>query len=155
MAEYYQAVSRLDQGVGMLLEELCTAGQEEQTLVIYISDNGIPFPGAKATLYEPGVRLPMIVRSPRLKRRGLVNATLAHFVDLLPTCLDWAGAPPPDYPLYGPVHGRSLLPILDQENPDGWDEVFLSHTFHEVINYYPGRGIRTRRRLADYLGVPA
>ena len=149
MAEYYQAVSRLDQGVGMLLEELRTAGQEEQTLVIYISDNGIPFPGAKATLYEPGVRLPMIVRSPRLKRRGLVNTALAHFVDLLPTCLDWAGAPPPDYPLhgplYGPVHGRSLLPILDQENPDGWDEVFLSHTFHEVINYYPGRGIRTRR----------
>lgn len=140
IAEYYQAISRLDQGVGMLLEELRKSGQEEETLVIYISDNGMPFPGAKASLYDPGVRLPMIVRTPHLKRRGLVNSAMVSWVDLVPTCLDWAGAPPPSYAL----HGRSVLPILEQETPAGWDEVFLSHTFHEVINYYPGRGIRTR-----------
>ncbi len=141
LAEYHQAVSRLDQAVGMLLEELRKSGQESETLTIYISDNGIPFPGAKATLYDPGVHLPMIVRSPELKRRGLVNHAMVSWTDLAPTCLDWAGAPGPNYPL----HGRSVLPILEQETPAGWDEVFLSHTFHEVINYYPGRGIRTRR----------
>jgi N-sulfoglucosamine sulfohydrolase len=41
-------------------------------------------------------------------------------------------------------HGRSLLPILEQETPAGRDEFFFSHTFHEINNYYPMRGIRTR-----------
>ncbi len=149
ISEYLQAVNRLDQGVGMLLEELRKSGQEQETLVIYVSDNGMPFPGAKATLYEPGIHLPMIVRRPGMERRGLVNNAMVSWVDLVPTCLDWAGAAAtgsvrsglPDYPL----HGRSLLPVIEQENPGGWDQVFLSHTFHEVINYYPTRGIRTRR----------
>ena len=50
--------------------------------------------------------------------RQVSETALAHFVDLALTCLDWAGTPPPDYPL----HGRSLLPILNQDSPAGWDE---------------------------------
>lgn len=141
LAEYYQAISRLDQGVGMLLDELRKSGQYEETLIVYLSDNGMPFPGAKASVYEAGMRLPLIVRSPELKRRGSVNNAMVNWTDLAPTCLEWAGVRGPDYPL----HGRSFLPVLEQENPAGWDEVFFSHTFHEVINYYPARGVRTRR----------
>ncbi len=74
-------------------------------------------------------------------RRRLVNNAMVSFVDLAPTVLDWAGAKGPDYPL----HGRSILPLLEQENPAGRDEVFFSHTFHEITMYYPMRGIRTRR----------
>ncbi len=141
LAEYYEAVNRLDQGVGHFMSVLKKAGQLDNTLVIFLSDNGMPFPNAKTTVYDSGSRLPLIVRNPRQSKRGLVNKAMISWVDILPTCVDWAGAKLPDYP----VHGRSFLNILDQENPTGWDQVFFSHTFHEVTMYYPMRGMRNRR----------
>ncbi len=155
LAEYYQSVSRMDYGVGLILKALKEAGKDKDTLVIYLSDNGIAFPGAKTNLYDPGVRLPFIVCSPLQKKRGIENNAMISFVDLVPTILEWTGADAPPYPL----HGRSFLPILEEENPSGWDEVFFSHTFHEITMYYPSRGIRTRRykylnNLAHQLPFP-
>jgi N-sulfoglucosamine sulfohydrolase len=141
LAEQYQAVSRMDQGVGLVIEELRKSGRYDETLIIYISDNGIPFPGAKTTLYDPGVHLPMIVQSPTLRGGGRVNDAMISFVDITPTVLEWTRTPPPDYEL----HGRSFLSILGEERAKGWDRVFVSHTFHEITMYYPTRGIRTRR----------
>src|SRR5262249_39656394 len=51
LAEYYQSISRMDRGVGLLLEVLRETGHLDDTLIIFVSDNGIPFPGAKTTLY--------------------------------------------------------------------------------------------------------
>lgn len=155
LAEYYTAISRLDQGIGRLIEVLKETGHWEETLIIYLSDNGPPWPGAKTTLYEPGVRLPLIVRSPDQRRRGVRCNALVTWADIAPTILEFTGAKPPDYPL----HGRSFLSILEEDDPEGWDEVFLSHTFHEVTMYYPMRAIRTRRyklilNLAHWLPYP-
>lgn len=141
LAEYYQAVSRLDQGLGHLLRVIDETGHADDTLVIYLSDNGIPFPGAKTNLYEPGMRLPLVIRSPDQKRPGLVSRAMVTWADLTPTILDYAHASGPSYKM----HGRSMMPILDQESPDGWDEIYASHTFHEITMYYPMRVIRTRR----------
>lgn len=55
IANQYTSISRLDQGVGLILKELRQAGFEDNTLVIFSSDNGIPFPGAKTNLYSPGM----------------------------------------------------------------------------------------------------
>jgi N-sulfoglucosamine sulfohydrolase len=140
LADYCQSVSRLDQGVGLMMQVLKETGRDKDTLVIYLSDNGIPFPGAKTTLYDPGVHLPLIVRSPTQRKGGLVNRALVSWVDIVPTMLDWAGAKTQEE-----LPGRSLLPILEEENAEGWDKVYLSHTFHEVTMYYPMRGIRTRQ----------
>ncbi|MFO0946240.1 MAG: sulfatase [Planctomycetota bacterium] len=142
LAEYYQAISRLDRSVGKVLESLKRSGKWDDTLILFLSDNGMPFPGAKTNVYEPGVRLPLIVRSPESKKRGIVNSAMISFTDITPTILDWAKAKPPTNYRF---HGRSFLEIVDQENPEGWNEVFLSHTFHEVTMYYPMRGIRNRR----------
>lgn len=141
LAEYYESANRMDQGIGMLLDLLRDSGQLDNTLVIFLSDNGIPFPNAKTNLYDAGSRLPLIVRAPQQSRRGLVNRAMVGWNDLAPTILDWARAPQPAYPL----HGRSFLPVLEEENPGGWDEVFQSHTYHEITMYYPTRGVRTRR----------
>ncbi|MFN3322219.1 MAG: sulfatase [Bryobacteraceae bacterium] len=141
VAEYYEASNRLDQGVGFMLDVLRETGQLDNTLILFLSDNGMPFPNAKTNLYDAGARMPLIVRSPEQRNRGLVNNALVSWVDLFPTCAAWAGANLPDYPL----HGRNFLPILERENPSGWDRVFFSHTFHEVTMYYPIRGIRTQR----------
>ncbi|MEZ6069737.1 MAG: sulfatase [Pirellulales bacterium] len=140
LAEFYQAISRVDQGVGRLMQVLDDTGHTDDTLVIYISDNGPPFPGAKTTIYDPGIHLPMLVRRPG-QSPGVVNNAMISFVDLTPTILEFTGAAAPDYPL----HGRSFLSIIDQSDPPGWDEVRASHTFHEITMYYPMRAIRTRQ----------
>jgi N-sulfoglucosamine sulfohydrolase len=139
LAEYYQSIDRLDQGVGFLLEALEKSGRAKDTLIIYMSDHGMPFTGAKASFYDSGLACPLIVSTPEQKRRGIVNNALTHWPDIAPTVLDWMRLPLPEE-----RHGRSLLPILDQETPAGRDEFFFSHTFHEINNYYPLRGIRTR-----------
>jgi N-sulfoglucosamine sulfohydrolase len=141
LAEYYQSIDRLDQGVGFFLEALEKSGRARDTLVIYMSDHGMPFPGAKGSPYDSGLACPLIVSTPEMKRRGFTSSALVHWPDILPTALDWMGVPGPSYP----VHGRSLLPVLEQDSPAGRDDFFFSHTFHEINNYYPMRGIRTRR----------
>jgi N-sulfoglucosamine sulfohydrolase len=67
LAEYSQSVSRLDQGLGRLIEILKEAGLYEKTLIIVTSDHGIAFPGAKTNVYEPGLRVPFIVRDPYVR----------------------------------------------------------------------------------------
>lgn len=141
LAEYYEACNRLDQGVGFFLDVLRETGQLDNTLVMFLSDNGMPFPNAKTNCYDAALRMPFIVRSPQQSSRGVVNNAMVSWCDLLPTILDWTGAKGPDYAL----HGRSFLPVLDRENPAGWDEIYFSHTFHEITMYYPMRGVRTRQ----------
>lgn len=155
LAQYYQSVSRVDQGVGRLIEILKAAGRYDNTVVIYISDNGIPFPGAKTTVYEPGLNLPCIVRTPWQKARGITCDALVNYADLTPTVLDIAGATPSDYEF----HGRSFESVLESEHPQGWDTTYASHTFHEVTMYYPMRVVRGRRfkliwNLAHGLSFP-
>jgi N-sulfoglucosamine sulfohydrolase len=163
LAEYYQACNRVDQGVGRLYQILEESGQLEHTLIIFASDNGPPFPGAKTTCYEPGASLPLIVRHPQQQKKGVVTSARVTWVDLTPTILDYCGVQTPDAPAVTPghpdtvkpiknpknaknklkyaFHGRSFLSVLEQEKTEGWDEVYLSHTFHEVQMYYPMRVI--------------
>jgi N-sulfoglucosamine sulfohydrolase len=155
LAQYYQAVSRVDQGIGRLMDVLKKAGRYDDTIVIYLSDNGIAFPGAKTTLYEPGMNLPCIVRTPWQKNRGIACDALINFADLAPTILDFAGAVPSDYGF----HGRSFQSVLEREHVDGWDTTYASHTFHEITMYYPMRVVRERRfkliwNIADGLEYP-
>lgn len=154
LADYYQATHRLDQGVGFVLEALEKVGRLEETLVIFTSDNGMPFPGAKTNLYDPGIHLPLLIRSPLQLERGVVNNALVSFVDILPTVLEWvSGETTYELP------GRSLLPILEQEMPEDWDEIYASHVFHGITFYYPMRAVRTREfkliwNLAHQLPYP-
>jgi N-sulfoglucosamine sulfohydrolase len=155
LAHYYESISRLDSGVGMFLEVLRAAGRAEDTLVIYMSDNGRPFPGAKTTLYAEGIHLPLIVAAPG-RRKGVRNEAMVSWIDIAPTILDWTDA---RGPTAQPLVGRSLLPILEETQPRGWDRVFASHGFHEIRQYYPMRALRTRQysyivNLAHELSYP-
>jgi N-sulfoglucosamine sulfohydrolase len=160
LAQYYQSVSRLDQGFGRLVQVLKEEGVYEQSLVLYLSDHGAAFPGAKTTVYEPGLRSPLIVRHPEATRRGLESDALVSWVDLTPTLLEFAGASAPSYkqhigsaevrgagdlPDEHGLHGRSFLAATRGEDLSGWDEVYASHTFHEIQMYYPMRVVRGRQ----------
>lgn len=139
LAQYYESLSRLDSGVGMLVDMLARTGHGEDTLVIFLSDNGRPFPGAKTNLYDPGLHLPLVIHAPGASG-GAVSDAMASWIDIAPTILEWAGAAGPDYPL----PGRSLLPLLGRRGAPGWDRIFASHEFHEINQYYPMRAVRTR-----------
>ena len=170
LAQYYQSVSRVDQGVGRLIQVLKETGRWNDTLFLFISDHGIAMPGAKTTLYDGGMRSPCLVRNPYSRRRDVKCSAMVSWVDLVPTILEFAGAfdaqsglvsaavkrklvsraPDPEDQHArdtkpGDLHGRSFLGLLEQENPVGWDEVYASHTFHEIQMYYPMRVVRTRQ----------
>lgn len=141
LAQYYMAVEREDKGILRLMEIVKQTGKWDNTIVIYISDNGIPFPGAKTNLYEPGIRLPCIVRNPAQSKQGLTSNAMITWADLTPTILDLAGATPAK----AEFNGRSFRSILEETDPQGWDEVYGSHQHHEITMYYPMRMVRNRR----------
>jgi len=167
LAQYYQSISRVDAGVGRLIQLLKDAGVYDKTMIIVTSDHGMPFPGAKTNVYEPALKVPFVVRNPYTAKRGVRNAALISHVDITPTILDFAGgldreknAPKNlldarkywnDQGLYkeenrGPVfdhyHGHSWLDILDKEDDASREVIYASHTFHEIQMYYPMRVIR-------------
>src|SRR5262245_33064353 len=155
LADYYGSVARLDFGVGAVLQAIKDSKQADNTLVIFLSDNGIPFPGAKTTLYDAVVLLPLIVHDPTQKARDVASNAMASWTDIAPTNLEWTGVKPPSAML-----GKSLLPILAQEDAKERDTVYGSHQFHEITMYYPNRMIRTRthkliRNLAHPLPFPS
>jgi N-sulfoglucosamine sulfohydrolase len=154
LALYYASTRRVDKVIGRLIDVLKKTNTYDETLILFISDNGAPFPGSKTNLYEPGMRLPCILKLPKPVRPGHVNNAMITWLDLTPTLLDFAGAAPPQ-PEPQPqrprsrvgapeIQGRSFLSTIEQDAPRGWDEVHASHTFHEITMYYPMRVVRTR-----------
>ncbi len=105
-AEYLAAIEAADAIVGEGLAAVRAAGQEENTIIVFLGDHGPAFPHGKMTLYDLGLRTPLIVRVPWLKG-GFRTDALASAVDLTPTLLDLLGLPP-----LPASHGRSLRPVL-------------------------------------------
>jgi N-sulfoglucosamine sulfohydrolase len=151
LADYYNCISRLDTGIGYLLEALEKSGRAKETLVIYVADHGPQFARGKITSYELALRVPLIVYNPRGSartvqpaRRPEVRDELISTVDLLPTILDAAGvAAPPN------ILGRSLLPLLDGPATSWRRYLFTewntSHTGSGPLLFFPQRTIRDER----------
>lgn len=123
-AEYLAAIEAADQLVGEGLAALRASGQESNTIVVFLGDHGPCFQRGKMTLFDLGLRIPLIIRTPGMKA-GTVSGQLASELDLTPTLLDLAGlAPLPR------SHGISLRTILEGK-PDarGHDFIFaeISH----------------------------
>ncbi|KAG4080106.1 hypothetical protein HA402_008177 [Bradysia odoriphaga] len=157
VAAQYTTISRLDQGVGLVLKELTAAGHQDDTLVIYTSDNGPPLPSGRTNLYDPGMREPMFISSPsHKKRRNQVTYAMTSLLDIVPTMLDWYNVSTiatndidtnsinsKNQPV---LTGKSLLPLLETEPPENPDAaVYASQSYHEITMNYPMRAIRTKR----------
>lgn len=167
LAQYYQSQARIDQGLGHLFNILKEAGRWDETLIIFISDHGMAFAGAKTTVYDGGLRCPLIVRDPYTQTRGTRPDAMISWIDLTPTVLDFAGVLDDDGAVRqdildaitiervngqrnndlapGAMHGRSFMETLDQTETAGWDAIGASHTFHEIQMYYPMRVVQDRR----------
>ncbi|GFO08663.1 N-sulphoglucosamine sulphohydrolase [Plakobranchus ocellatus] len=172
IAAMYTSFNRMDQGIGLFMEELKASGHLDDTLVMFTADNGIPFPNAKTNLYEPGQGEPMMISSPlhteswgkvgvsRAGKEGVCKSDrFGSTMDFTPTILDWFGVKYPSYNLNGVearLTGKSLLPLLDNPSDPRFDHVFSSHDFHEVTMAYPMRVMRDDRyRLIHNLNYRA
>ncbi len=92
LAQYCQAVSRIDRGVGRLIDILKSTGHWDNTLFLFTSDHGMAFPGAKTSVYEAGLRVPFLVRNPYQPLKETVRSdALVSLLDITPTLVDFAG----------------------------------------------------------------
>ena len=124
LAHYFGMISQTDSLVGELLDKLSEFGLDQNTVVIYAGDHGDTMGYHRMftkgfALYEPAVRIPLIIRAPGDLPRGVRIDAAVSGVDVLPTVLDLLGLPP----LKG-LHGRSLVPLWDGRERFGSEEVF-------------------------------
>ncbi len=139
-ADYYNCLMRLDTGVGMLLDALDDSGKADQTLVIYIGDHGAQFSRAKATCYEGGLRIPMLIRWPGQVKAGTVRNELVSTVDILPTVIQAASLP-----ARASLPGRSLLPLAAGRETAWRTYLFAERTAYCASSFFPQRTMRDGR----------
>jgi N-sulfoglucosamine sulfohydrolase len=138
-AAYCTSVRRLDDMVGAVLGELEKARLVDDTIVLFMADHGMPFPGAKFNCYPDSVRSPWVIRWPGTVKPGSIDRThMISTVDLQPTILEAVGFKPPK------SDGRSFLPLLRGETQAGRDAVFAQ--FHHIHggDALPIRSVITR-----------
>ena len=138
MAAFKASARSLDQGIGAVLNGLHRAGLSDSTLIICTTDHGLAFPNAKATLYDRGIGVMLLMRGPGGFVGGKVFDSLVSHLDIYPTICDVAGIEHPPW-----LQGVSLMPLVRGEAPAVRDEVFAEMTFHAA--YQPLRALRTER----------
>lgn len=147
MKDYYRLITGMDRAVGRLRGELSRRGLGENTVLVFLSDNGDMTAdyliGGKELLYDVSIRVPMMVYDPRVaaKARGQTRDELVLNIDVSPIVLDLAGvAMPPS------VQGMSLAPLVRGEKIAWREDFFCENNFCVPEQYYPKiEGVRTAR----------
>jgi N-sulfoglucosamine sulfohydrolase len=158
---YYSSVRRLDETVGAVLRAIESSGQAQNTLIVFLADQGIGREFAKWSLYPQGTRTPMIVRWPGVVDAGKRDAeSVISAIDVAPTFLEAAGVQPPEF-----MDGRSILNVMSgradrserrmtfssfdyMNNYPDRDAQFATYTpdlFDQFDNYRPMRAIHSSR----------
>ena len=147
LLDYYFEVQRFDRQLASLLEALERRNELDNTIVVVTSDNGMPFPRAKANLYDSGTRVPLAIRWPRRVLAGISIDAFVNLSDLAPTFTEAAGiAAPPN------AAGISLWPLLEgRTSSAGRIRAFTERERHANVRRgdlsYPARAIRTNEFL--------
>jgi arylsulfatase A-like enzyme len=154
LACYYNAIARLDTHVGRVLDELARQGEASNTLVLFISDNGRPFPRCKSTLYDSGIHTPLLIRWPARVKPGTITDSLVSVVDIAPTILDLAGLTPP-----AGCPGKSFRGLLSDPRAEIRPYVLAEHNGDDYAAFQ--RGLRSsrfayiRNELPQFAATPA
>lgn len=141
--DYYFEVERFDRESGNIIDRLEKEGLLDNTLIVMTSDNGMPFPRAKANLYDYGTRMPLAMYWKGHIEGGKRISDFVNFVDFAPTFLEAAGQEVPEE-----FSGNSLLELFKEEGAvSDRSQVFLERERHANVRSgnlsYPARAIRT------------
>jgi arylsulfatase A-like enzyme len=142
LLDYYLEVQRFDATIGELLKLLDDTGRAGNTIVVVTSDNGLPFPRAKANLYDAGTRVPLLIRWPGRIKSHINVDVFVSLVDLAPTLLEAAGVRPDRG-----LDGRSLVGLVTTGAAPGWREAIVTERErHANVRQgdvgYPSRALR-------------
>ncbi|MCP4941006.1 MAG: sulfatase [Planctomycetaceae bacterium] len=148
--DYYTEVEHFDQMVERALNRLEQEGELDNTIVVVTSDHGMPFPRAKASLYDTGTQVPLAIRwGNGIQNRGRVSNAFVNLSDLAPTFIEVAGLAPP-----AEMTGRSILDILQNQTSKlqpARDHALIAMERHDGCRKggkgYPCRAIRTSKFL--------
>lgn len=150
-----RCMASVDEGVGDILGELERMKLLDQTLVIFTSDNGYFWGehrlGDKRSAHEEGIRVPLVMRLPKVIKAGLRPGEMVLNVDIAPTLLELGGAKPPDG-----LHGRSLIPLFGIDR-SAWRTSALFEYFWEpgFARIPAWEAVRTDRyKFITYSGLP-
>lgn len=156
LKKYLRCVRGVDDGVGRLLAYLEQSGELDNTAIFYTSDQGMMLGEHdyidKRWMYEESMRIPLLVRYPKLIAAGTRADALVGNVDLAPTLLDLAGVATPSY-----MQGRSFAPILEGKTPGNWRKgLYYRYWMHMAHHDNPAHyGIRTKTfKLIFFYGLP-
>jgi N-sulfoglucosamine sulfohydrolase len=141
MAQYFSSVNRCDQSLGEVLRALEESGLAKNTIVIFLSDNGIAMPFAKSNCYLTSTRTPWLMRWPGHIKPGTMDRE--HFIsgiDFMPTVLDVLGLPLPEG-----TDGKSFLPVLQGEKMAQRDQVVTCYNEAFGNKAYPMRCLQDKR----------
>ncbi len=138
IAELNESVRRVDESVGQIVSALKKHKLWDNTLLIFTTDHGIAFPGAKATLFDPGIEVALLMHGPDEFNGGKVIEGMVSNADLMPTLCEIVGIEPPEN-----IDGKSLLPLVQGKVNKLHEQIFVELTYHAA--YDPMRGIRTER----------
>jgi N-sulfoglucosamine sulfohydrolase len=142
LADYFFEVQRFDRELGEIVERLRALGELDNTLIVVTADNGMPFPRAKANVYDGGTRVPFAMRWPGRAKGGLVSNAFISLSDLAPTFLEAAGLKPP-----AAMSARSILGLAAGRTAPARDRIFLERERHANVRKgdlsYPVRAVRT------------
>jgi N-sulfoglucosamine sulfohydrolase len=143
LAHYYSSVRRADDGFGHIMRALEEAGQADNTLVMFLSDHGMPLPFAKTQLYHHSTHTPLIIRWPGVTEPDTVDSQhMVSAVDFVPTLLDIVGVDHPEG-----IDGRSFATLLKGETQDGRDMVIKEYNENAGGSRDPMRAVQTKHRL--------
>jgi N-sulfoglucosamine sulfohydrolase len=143
LAHYYSSVRRADDCLGEVLKALKESGEEENTIVIFLSDHGMPLPFAKTQVYHHSTRTPWMVRWPGVTKVSTVDKRhMISAVDFTPTILDITGIAHPKG-----MDGRSFLPLLKGKTQDDREMVFKHHNENSGGHRNPMRAVETKEHL--------
>jgi arylsulfatase A-like enzyme len=129
IALYYDEISRFDACVGAMRAALEKSGRLENTVIVYLSDNGMPFPRAKTTLYDAGIRTPLIVRWPGKVPANSIHNCLFSVVDLAPTLLSIADVE------QDTMQGRDASAMWLDPRATGRDAVYAEANWHDFEKF--------------------
>ena len=158
-ARIYGMITNIDDNVGRLLQGLERMELEENTILIFMTDNGATtrrytagLRGLKGTVYEGGIRVPFLFRWPARLQPGSDDRTAAH-IDLMPTLLEAAGVAAPAAPSFD---GVSLMPRLEGlgEAPEGRTLFIQSHRGNEPQPFRHFAAIEQRYKLVQPVVFP-
>jgi len=138
MAAYHVLARYVDECVGTVVEGLADGGHLEETLVVFTTDHGIPFPYMKCDLWDAGIGVSLITRFPEGYRSGAAEDAMVSTMDLFPTYCEFLDVLIPEW-----VEGPSLMPLVREEADAVREEVFSEVTYHAA--YEPKRCVRTER----------